>query len=509
LDDVRSKPIEAPTPEALGPIARELHLDLDDATLAGYAGVLAALIDPYRRVAAMEAPRLLPRYPRGPGRRPTPAENPLNAWYWKVTIRGAETGPLAGRRVVVKDNVCVAGVPLMNGSAVFEGFVPEEEATVVSRILDAGGMVVGKAVCEAGCLSAGSHTADTGPVLNPHDPARMAGGSSSGSAALVAAGEADLAIGCDQGGSIRVPSAFCGIVGLKPTYGLVPYTGILPLEITFDHVGPMARTVADSARLLEVLAGPDGLDPRQGEGLVGKRYVDALARGARGLRLGIVREGFGLPGLSEPEVDDAVRAAAARLVEAGASAEEVSVPVHTDAPSVMFAALMEGTLATMAEGNALGSNWNGHYTTGLVDFYAQAKVARANRLPVNAQLFLLLAAWMRGTYRGYLHAKAKNLVRVVRAAYDEALARVDLLVMPTTPMRAPVLPDPDAAPEVRVAAGTTMTANTMPFNGTGHPAVSVPAHAPGGLPVGMMLVGRRGEDDVVLRAAHAFEQRRG
>ena len=163
----------------------------------------------------------------------------------------------------MKDNIAVAGLPMMNGSATVEGFVPRRDATVVTRLLAAGATIAGKAVCEDLCFSGGSHTSRTGPVRNPWDRSRSAGGSSSGSAALVAAGQADLALGGDQGGSIRIPSAFCGTVGHKPTYGLVPYTGAFPIENTLDHLGPITRTVRDAALLLGVLAGRDGLDPRQ------------------------------------------------------------------------------------------------------------------------------------------------------------------------------------------------------------------------------------------------------
>src|ERR671928_1696634 len=139
----------------------------------------------------------------------------------------------------------------------------EVDATIVTRILDAGGTVIGKTVCEYFCFSGGSHTSAAGPVHNPRKMGYSAGGSSSGSGAVVAAGEVPMAIGGDQGGSIRMPSAFCGIYGMKPTHGLVPYSGIMPIELTLDHTGPMTATVEDNALLLEVLAGPDGLDPRQ------------------------------------------------------------------------------------------------------------------------------------------------------------------------------------------------------------------------------------------------------
>src|SRR6185437_5848392 len=149
-------------------------------------------------------------------------------WTIKTAIKGAASGPLAGRRVALKDNVCLAGVPMMIGAGFLEGSVPDVDATIVTRILDAGGEIAGKAVCEYYCVSGGSHTSATGPVHNPRKRGHTTGGSSSGSAALVAAGEVPMAIGGDQAGSIRIPASFCGIVGLKPTFGLVPYTGIGP-----------------------------------------------------------------------------------------------------------------------------------------------------------------------------------------------------------------------------------------------------------------------------------------
>src|SRR4029434_5411884 len=160
-------------------------------------------------------------------------------------------------------NVCLAGVPMMNGASTLEGYVPDVDATIVTRILDAGGTIVGKVHCEYFCFSGGSHTGAAGPVHNPRRMGYSAGGSSSGSAVVVAAGEVDMALGGDQGGSIRIPSSFCWPYGMRPAHGLVPSTGIMPIELTLDHTGPMTRTVADNALLLEVIAGPDGLDPRQ------------------------------------------------------------------------------------------------------------------------------------------------------------------------------------------------------------------------------------------------------
>src|SRR5258708_7425232 len=187
------------------------------------------------------------KYPRMPGYRPEGEENKYNAWYVKTEVAGAASGKLAGKTVALKDNICLAGVAMMNGASTLEGYMPEIDATVATRVLDAGGTIVGKTVCEYFCFSGGSHTSATGPVHNPHRQGYSAGGSSSGSAAVVAAGEVPMALGGDQGGSIRIPASFCGIYGLKPTHGLVPYTGIMPIELTLDHTGPMTATVEDNA----------------------------------------------------------------------------------------------------------------------------------------------------------------------------------------------------------------------------------------------------------------------
>src|SRR5271170_8350388 len=283
--------VQLPTPSQLREVANQVGLDLTEADLASFIDLMRPNVAAYNVVDAM--PDNLPsvRYPRTPGYRPTGAENAYNAWYVKTTIQGAPAGKLTGKTVVLKDNIMLAGVPMMNGSATLEGYTPEIDATVVERILDAGGTIVGKAHCEALCLSGGSHTNATGPVHNPHKMGYSAGGSSSGSAVLVVLGEVDMALGGDQGGSIRMPASFCGAYGMKPTWGLVPYTGIMPIEVFVDHTGPMTANVADNALLLEVLAGDDGYDPRIKSPEV-KQYTKALGMGAKGMKIAVIKEGF-------------------------------------------------------------------------------------------------------------------------------------------------------------------------------------------------------------------------
>ncbi|TCJ18904.1 amidase [Rubrobacter taiwanensis] len=497
-----------PTIGQLRDIAHEYNLRLEDADLESYRDLMGGVLASYARLDELAEPAPEVKYPRSGGYRPGPDENALGAWYWKCSVKGAQSGPLSGKRVAVKDNVCVAGVPMMNGSSVLEGYVPETDATIVTRILDAGGEIAGKAVCEHLCFSGGSHTSDTGPVLNPHDPSRSAGGSSSGSAALVAAGEVDMAIGGDQGGSIRIPSSWCGAYGLKPTRGLVPYTGIFPIELTLDHTGPIAATVEDVALLLAAIAGEDGLDPRQRDVQVGD-YTGALEGGAEGLRVGVVPEGFGWPGVSEEDVDRMVREAVRKFGEIGAKVGEVSIPMHRDGIHIWNAIAVEGATALMVRGNSMGTNWTGHYTTSLLDAYARGRITRGGDLSDTVKLVVLLGQYMQDAYHGRYYAKAQNLARRLTAAYDEALSEVDLLAMPTLPMKATPIPPPDAPREEVVARALEMIPNTAPFDVSGHPAMNVPCGLSDGLPVGLMLVGRRWEEATVLRAARAFEQASG
>jgi amidase len=404
---------------------------------------------------------------------------------------------------VLKDNMCLAGVPMMNGASTLEGYVPDIDATVVTRILDAGGTIVGKAHCEYFCLSGGSHTSAAGPVHNPYRHGYMAGGSSSGCGALVGAGEVEMAIGCDQGGSIRIPSAFSGAYGMKPTHGLVPYTGIMPIESTIDHAGPITTTVADNALLLEVIAGADGLDPRQYAPRV-DRYTAALGRGVRGLRIGVVTQGFAHAN-SEREVDGKVRLAAERLQSLGAIVEEVSIPMHLDGAAIWTPIALEGLQAQMMHGNSMGFNWKGLYTTSLLDRHANWRT-RANELSPSLKVSMFVGEYFLRHYGGRFYAKAQNLARLLTAAYDLELQRFDLLLMPTLPITAQPIPAPGAPIAEVIGRAFDMVANTAPFDATGHPAMSVPCGLVQGLPVGMMLIGKHYAESTLYQAAHAFEQ---
>lgn len=494
--------IRRPSIEQLRELTRGLHMNLPDAELAQYLEQMEGSFAAYDRIEQM--PDFMPEvaYPRTPGRRPSAEENRMNAWYVKAEVRGAESGSLRGKQVVLKDNIALAGVPMMNGASTLEGYVPDIDATVVRRILDAGGTIAGKAHCEYFCLSGGSHTNATGPVHNPWRMGYIAGGSSSGCAALVGAGEIGMAIGGDQGGSIRIPAGFSGCYGMKGTHGLVPYTGAMPIEATIDHLGPITATVADNALLLEVIAGEDGLDPRQYSPKTA-RYTDALSRGVQGLRIGLVSEGFGQVGATVG-VDEKVRACGEALARLGARVTEVSVPMHLDGPAIWTPIALEGLQAQMMHGNGMGFNWRGMYMLSLMDKHAGWR-ARADELSPSLKVSMFVGEWFIRNHRGRFYAKAQNLSRQLRIAYDRALADYDLLLMPTLPMTAQPIPEPGAPIAEIIARAFEMVGNTAPFNATGHPAMSIPCGLVGGLPVGAMLIGKHWDEFTIYRAAAAFE----
>lgn len=494
--------VHKPTIEELAETARELNLHLSHEELAEYRELMAGPLAAYDLVDQLpdELPRV--KYPRTPGYAPPVDENPYHAWYYRSEIHGAKDGPLAGRTLAIKDNLSVAGVPMMNGSATLRGYMPDVDATVVTRVLDAGATILGKSHCELFCFSGGSHTNSTGDVINPRKPGHSAGGSSSGSAALVAAGEVDMALGTDQGGSVRMPSSYCGTVGMKATFGLVPYTGGMSIEATMDHIGPITRNVADNALLLSVIAGEDRLDPRQ-RNIKTDDYVAALQGGVSGMKIGIVREGFGLEN-SEADVDKHVREAGATFTKLGATVDDISIPMHSVAGAIWSSIVHEGSVVQMLHTNGQGSGWKGLYLPGMMQAQDAWRL-RADDFSDTVKVTVLLGQYMWSKHHGLHYARAQNLLRRAVAAYDDVLKQYDLLLMPTTPMKATPLPATDAGITEKVMRGLEMLANTAPFDATGHPAISIPCGESDGLPIGMMLVGPFWGEGKIYRAAKAFE----
>lgn len=277
----------------------------------------------------------------------------------------------------------------------------------------------------------------------------------------------------------------------------------MPVENSLDNVGPMTRTVADNALLLGVIAGPDGLDPRQGPLRPAEDYMAALGRGVVGLRIGVLAEGFGLSP-SGGAVDRLVRLAAKRFAGLGAVVEDVSVPMHPFGSALWLAIAAEGATEIMMSGNAFGAGWRGLYVTSLRKAHRSWR-ERTGELSDTLKVVMLLGSYMKRETGGALYAKAQNVSRRLRAAYDEALSRHDLLLMPTAPDTAPPLPPADATRAFIVQSAIGSLPNTSPFNVSGHPAMSVPCGMIDGLPAGMMLVGKYYDEVTIYRAAAAFE----
>lgn len=450
---------------------------------------------------------------RVPGRRPMQGEDPLNAVVrWCRVQQAGSDGPLAGMRLAVKDSVAIAGVPMTAGSTVLRGFTPSVDSVVVERLLQAGAEIVAVTNMDDFAFSGGGDTSVYGEIRNPFDVECSTGGSSGGSAAALYYGDVvDGAIGCDQGGSIRMPAAWCGVLGLKPTHSLVPYTGIAGIDATFDHVGPMARSAGTLGRLLASMAGPHPSDQRQAgvvwDGEVLQQALSSDETGFDGLRVGLLVEGFS-------EADDlrkansvVVRECASKLAAAGAVVEEVSVPAHLAGGGIAFAGFIEG-MAALLQGGGNGFHAAGRYSPELALALNQGLRTRGDELAPQIKLVVLLGEHLRQNYSGAVYAAAQNQRPWLRAAYDAALREHDVLLLPTTPYPA-YRHDPSLDIAEKVLRGWEPLGNCTPFDMTGHPAITLPVGTVDGLPVGAMLVGRRFDDARLVDLAGRYERRFG
>ena len=495
-------------------VAKELgiHLGPDEAVMyQEYLMEQLEQLDTFVQARLEEPKPPMVSATREPGYRPSSEEDPLNAWMWKCRINGETDGLLAGKTVSYKDHIAVAGLPMSFGSFALEGFIPDFDATVVTRVLKEGGTIIGKNVMNglSGGFGTGGAIGDYGRPLNPHNHDHVTGGSSSGSAAAVAAGEVDISFGGDQGGSIRIPAAFSGIVGHKPTFGLLSHFGIsFGSDQSIDYTGPMTRTVEDAAATLQATAGHDPYDPRQTRDV--PTSIDVLGRladGVSGLRIGVLKEGFDD---AEAAVRDLVMAAVDVLAEAGADVSNVSVPEHHAIRDAYTALTTEGALAVFKTG-FFGAFTRTYYPASLIAAVNKMWASQADVLAPRSKLSLIATELSRRNYHGRVYAKAQNVRPTYIKAYDAALANVDILVMPTCIMTAPKNHAPasylEAVEDNLAMSNWSGSRNTLPFNYTGHPALALPVgKSSAGLPVSMQLVGRFFDDPLLMRAAYAYQQ---
>ncbi len=397
---------------------------------------------------------------------------------------GRDRGPLHGIPVSLKDLFNTGGVRTTSGSRIYDTFVPDEDCTVAARFREGGAILLGKLNMHQFAYGPTGENPDYGHMHNPWNPELVSGGSSGGSGSATAAGQCTITTGSDTGGSIRIPAALCGIVGLKPTYGRVSRYGLTPLAWSMDHPGPMVRTVEDAAIAMNVIAGHDSRDVAS-VNLPVPDYTASLTgplvnRNGRGLRIGVPRQHFEAP--IDPEVRQAVNDALSHLESLGAEVLEVDFPEFNDAAAISTTMLMSEASAALRD--LLASDGD--------------KLYEPVRLRLEAGLFISAADYLRAQQG--------------RAVFDRAARRllddVDLLAGPTEPVTAPpLLQQRVLAGEQEIGTVAALTQYTRPYNITGFPAISIPCgFSSDDLPIGLQLAGRPFDEETVLRAGHAYEQ---
>ncbi|MCU4186527.1 Asp-tRNA(Asn)/Glu-tRNA(Gln) amidotransferase subunit GatA [Acidiferrimicrobium sp. IK] len=415
-----------------------------------------------------------------------------------AVARGEDPGPLAGVPIALKDNLCTRGIPTTCSSRILEGWQPPYDATVVTRVAAAGAVAVGKTNLDEFAMGSSTENSAFGPTRNPLDLSRVPGGSSGGSAAAVAAGYAPLALGSDTGGSIRQPAALCGVVGVKPTYGVVSRYGLVAFASSLDQVGPFARTVGDAALLFDVIAGHD---PADSTSLPGAAPVASarLGEGVEGLRVGLVTELVGAEGLSA-EVVAGTRAAADALAAAGAKVDEVSVPATVYGLSAYY-------LIAPAEASSNLSRYDGvrygHRAEGAADITEMYVATRSEGFGAEVKRRIMLGTYAlsAGYYDAY-YGQAQRVRTLIIRDFDAAYQSFDVLLSPTAPGTAFPLGEKTADPLVMYLNDVC----TIPSNLAGHPAMSVPWGAGAdGLPLGVQILAPALGETVMFQVAAALE----
>jgi aspartyl-tRNA(Asn)/glutamyl-tRNA(Gln) amidotransferase subunit A len=412
-------------------------------------------------------------------------------------IEGAADGPLAGKTVAVKDNISTAGVRTTCGSDMLAEYVPPYDATVVERLKDAGATIVGKANMDEFGMGTTTETSAFGPTENPVAEGKVPGGSSGGSAAAVAAGEADLALGSDTGGSIRCPAAFCGVVGIKPTYGLVSRYGLVAYANSLEQIGPLAPTVEGAAALLDVISGPDDRDATTRDAGADSNYAAAADGDVDGLSIGVPTE---LVEDADDAVVDAFWDAIDDLEAQGATAHEISMPSVEKAVQAYYVIAMSEASSNLARfdgvryGHSVGvdeGNWN--ETFGKV---------RDEGFGDEVKRRVLLGTYaLSAGYHDKYYKKAQDARAWVKQDFDESFADADVIASPTMPMPPMELGESLDDPLQMYLAD----ANTVPVNLANLPAISVPAGETSEGPVGLQLVGPKFGEETIVRAASALE----
>ncbi|MEI6030399.1 MAG: Asp-tRNA(Asn)/Glu-tRNA(Gln) amidotransferase subunit GatA [Synechococcaceae cyanobacterium ELA739] len=417
-------------------------------------------------------------------------------------LAGETLPPLAGIPLAIKDNLCTKGIRTTCSSRMLESFVPPYESTVTERLWSAGAVLLGKTNLDEFAMGSSTETSAFGPSHNPWNPERVPGGSSGGSAAAVAAGECLASLGSDTGGSIRQPASFCGVVGLKPTYGRVSRWGLVAFASSLDQIGPFSTSVADSAEILQVIAGADRRDSTCLTTAV-PDYRAALEQPVKGLRVGLIRECFEAGGL-DPQVKASVLAAAAQLERLGCELVDISCPRFNDGIATYYVIAPSEASANLARYDGVKYGLRAAADGGADNLATMTARSRAEGFGDEVQRRILI-----GTYAlsaGYVDAyyrKAQQVRTLIRQDFDRAYEQVDLLLTPTSPSTAFRFGAHAEDPLAMYLADLL----TIPANMAGLPAISVPCGFDDqGLPIGLQLIGGVLQEGRVLQLAHHYEQ---
>jgi aspartyl-tRNA(Asn)/glutamyl-tRNA(Gln) amidotransferase subunit A len=419
----------------------------------------------------------------------------------KLAAAGNPLPPLAGVPVAIKDVMVTRDLRTTAGSRILEKFIPPYDCTAVARLEAAGAVILGKLNCDEFAMGSSTENSAYHPVRNPHDKSRVPGGSSGGSAAAVAANMAVATLGSDTGGSIRQPASFCGVVGLKPTYGRVSRYGLIAFASSLDHIGPLAKTVKEAALVLRTIAGRDPMDSTSASEPV-PDYVAELEKPVEGLKVGIAKEYFG-DGL-DPEVRVAVEAAIQKLAELGCEVVPVSLP-HTEyaVPTYYIVATAEAS-SNLARYDGVRYGFRVRNPRSLSDMY---RLTRDGGFGMEVKRRIMLGTYVlsAGYYDAY-YLKAQKVRTLLTRDFEEAFKKVDVIAAPTCPTPAFRLGEKINDPLAMYLADIyTVTANLA-----GIPGISVPCgenHEK--LPIGLQLFGKHFDEATLLRVAHAYEQTRG
>ena len=398
----------------------------------------------------------------------------------------------------IKDNMCTQGIPTTCASKILNNFKPPYDATAVSRLAQAGAVMLGKLNMDEFAMGSSCENSAVHPTANPWDTSRIPGGSSGGSAAAVAASMCPGALGSDTGGSIRQPAALCGVVGMKPTYGLVSRYGLVAFASSLDQIGPFARTTRDAALLLEAIAGHDPLDSTSAP-VPAPDFLGLLGRDIKGMKIGLPREYF-IDGMDR-EIEAGVRAAVQAMADQGAELIEISLP-HTEyAVATYYVCATAEASSNLARYDGAQYGYRAQSTENIIDMFTRTRTEGFGP-EVKRRIMLGTYALSAGFYDAY-YMKALKARTLIKRDFDKAFERVDIIATPTSPTPAFKLGEKTDDP-LQMYLSDIFTIST---NLAGLPGLSMPCgFTAGGLPIGLQLIAPAFGEPVLFQAAHAYEQ---